>query len=66
MSKRFVFFSLLLLAVVFSSCSVFRKKTRHGCPTSGAAIGAERILEGEKGVLKKSQRSKFKVKNTIY
>jgi hypothetical protein len=51
--------------LLFSSCSILKKKSIYGCPTGGAAIGAERILAGEKGALKKSQQSKFKVKNTI-
>jgi hypothetical protein len=38
---------LLFLFIAFSySCSVFRPK--YGCPANGKAVGAERILSGEK------------------
>lgn len=44
---------LLLLTAVFimgSSCSVWRKifPQKQGCPANGKAVGAERILSGEK------------------
>jgi hypothetical protein len=34
------------LVFIFSSCSVFAPK--YGCPGSGKAVGAERLLSGEK------------------
>lgn len=53
----------ILLFVAFvslmSSCSIFRRGPKTGCPTSGAAIGAERLMEDTK-LLKKSMKSKFK------
>jgi hypothetical protein len=58
-------FYFIGILIVLSSCSIFKKNNMYGCPSGGAAIGAERILAGEKGALKKSQQSKFKVKNTI-
>ena len=44
---------LLLLAVIFTglpSCGVFHNMfgPKYGCPSDGKAIGAERILSGEK------------------
>ena len=34
------------LAFTFSSCMLFAPK--YGCPGSGKAVGAERLLSGEK------------------
>ena len=49
------------LLIFIASCSIFRRETGYGCPSGGANIGAERLLN-EKGALKKSQRSKFRGK----
>ena len=56
---------LFLVAFSLTSCGIFRRNNPYGCPTGGANVGAERILAGEKGAIKKSRESKFKVKNTI-
>ncbi len=34
------------LVLTLASCSVFKPK--YGCPANGKAVGAERILSGEK------------------
>ena len=65
MSGKKRIFYIMGMALLLNSCSIFKKNNMYGCPSGGAAIGAERILAGEKGALKKSQQSKFKVKNTI-
>ena len=62
--SNYIWILLCFLVVLMSSCSIFRKNSGYGCPRGGAAIGAERILT-EKGALKKSQKTKFRVKNTI-
>ena len=36
----------LFVTILGSSCSVFQKG--DGCPANGKAVGAERILSGEK------------------
>jgi len=41
-----------------SSCSVFRKKVKYGCPTDGKNIGAERILSGDKEAIKAAKKAK--------
>ncbi len=54
---------LLLLTIVassLSSCFIFQKKEKVGCPTSGAAIGAERIASGDAKAIRASNRSKYK------
>ncbi len=49
----------VVLISLLSSCSIFKRSRKVGCPTSGAAIGAERLLDDPK-LLKKSMKSKFK------
>jgi len=49
---------LLLVGSVFSSCSLFQKK--YGCPTSGAAVGAERLESGDRKAIRAAQKSKFR------
>lgn len=48
--KTLKYFSFLMFAALFimgaSSCKVFAPKS--GCPANGKAVGAERILSGEK------------------
>ena len=48
----------LSLIILFSSCSIFRRNSGIGCPT-GKAIGAEKLLEGDK----KAQKGKKSSKN---
>jgi len=51
---------LSCLAIVFSSCSLF-KKSKYGCPTNGKNIGAERLLSGDPAATRAaSKASKFK------
>jgi hypothetical protein len=46
---------------MFSSCSIFRRHEKYGCPTNGKNIGAERILSGDKAAIKASKKAgKFK------
>jgi hypothetical protein len=41
----------------FSSCSIFRRQQKYGCPTNGKNIGAERILSGDKAAIKASKKA---------
>ncbi|MEO5908476.1 MAG: hypothetical protein ABI148_03225 [Ginsengibacter sp.] len=46
---------------MFSSCSIFKRQQKYGCPTNGKNIGAERILSGDKAAIKASKKAgKFK------
>jgi len=47
------------------SCSIFRGP-KYGCPTSGAAVGAERIISGDPKALKAIKKSKYKGERKIY
>jgi hypothetical protein len=40
--------ALLSILVIFSSCSLFQKGDKYGCPTNGRNVGAERLLSGKK------------------
>ena len=51
---------------LLSSCSIFHRAPKYGCPTSGAAIGAERIISGDPKALKAIKRSKYKGERKIY
>ena len=48
----------LMCVLIVSGCSVFRKKTKYGCPTDGKNIGAERILSGDKDAIKAAKKAK--------
>lgn len=54
----------ILLAVtvmaVLSSCFIFRKKEKYGCPTDGRNVGAEKIASGDPKAIKASNKAKFK------
>jgi hypothetical protein len=58
---------LLCLCVIglLSSCSILRPR-KTGCPTSGAAIGAERLASGDPKAIRASNKSKFKGKRKVY
>lgn len=54
----------IILAVtvisVLSSCFIFRKKEKYGCPTNGRNVGAEKIASGDPKAVKASNKAKFK------
>jgi hypothetical protein len=54
-----VVFSLLML---FSSCkvwnSVFKGKSKYGCPSNGKNVGAEKILSGDPDAAKSVKKAK--------
>ncbi len=54
----------LLLGVtvitLLTSCFIFRKKEKYGCPASGAAQGAEKLASGDPKATKMSSKSKYK------
>ncbi|MBS1620109.1 MAG: hypothetical protein JST10_16900 [Bacteroidetes bacterium] len=59
--KNLRFFLVLIsLLMLVSSCrlwsSVFRPK--YGCPTNGKNVGAERILSGDPGATRASEKAK--------
>jgi hypothetical protein len=57
MKKLILPLAVLILA---SSCSIFQKKDKYGCPTSGSAIGAEKLASGDPKALKAAKKSKYR------
>ena len=47
-------------AFVLSSCSIFRKNTKYGCPTNGRNVGAEKLASGDPAAVKASRKAKWK------
>ena len=45
-----------------SSCFIFKKKEKYGCPTNGRNVGAEKIASGDEKAIKASNKAKFKGK----
>jgi hypothetical protein len=43
-----------------SSCSVFRKSEKYGCPGNGRNVGAEKLASGDPKALKESSKAKYK------
>ncbi len=43
-----------------SSCAIFRKKEKYGCPVSGSAVGAEKLASGDPKASKAASKSKYK------
>lgn len=50
----------LAVLILVSSCSIFRKKEKYGCPTSGAAVGAEKLASGDPKASRAAKKSKYK------
>ncbi len=51
----------IIFCWMFSSCSIFRKQEKYGCPTNGKNVGAEKILSGDKAAIKAAKKAgKFK------
>jgi hypothetical protein len=45
---------VVLLLSFMTSCNVFKRTPKEGCPTNGKNVGAEKLLSGEK--VKKAKR----------
>jgi uncharacterized lipoprotein YehR (DUF1307 family) len=45
---------------MLSSCSVFRKSEKYGCPSNGRNVGAEKIAAGDEKAVKASNKAKYK------
>ncbi len=51
---------IVICACLLSSCSIFRKNTKYGCPTDGRNVGAEKILSGDAKSIRASNKAKYK------
>lgn len=45
---------VVILLSFMTSCNVFKRTPKEGCPTNGKNVGAEKLLSGEK--VKKAKR----------
>ena len=54
-----IFLAVTVISVL-SSCFIFRKKEKYGCPTNGRNVGAEKIASGDPKAIKASNKAKFK------
>ena len=45
---------------LLSSCFIFKKKEKYGCPTNGRNVGAEKIASGDAKAIKASNKAKFR------
>lgn len=45
---------------LFSSCSLFKKGDKYGCPSNGRNVGAEKLAAGDEKALKASSKAKYK------
>ena len=58
----------IMIAIIalysFSSCSIFHKE-QYGCPKSSAAVGAEKLVSGDKKAEKLAGKHKFYVQTGI-
>lgn len=50
----------LFALTMLSSCFIFKKKEKYGCPTNGRNIGAEKIAAGDEKAIKASNKAKYK------
>jgi len=53
-------FLLAIIAASMSSCFIFKKKEKYGCPTNGRNVGAEKIASGDAKAIKASNKAKFR------
>ncbi|MFT3979883.1 MAG: hypothetical protein QM687_05390 [Ferruginibacter sp.] len=56
--KRILLF--IFVAGTMSSCFIFKKKEKYGCPTNGRNVGAEKIAAGDEKAIRASNKAKFK------
>jgi hypothetical protein len=56
--KKFIV-GLICLAFL-SSCFIFRKKEKYGCPSDGRNVGAEKIAAGDEKAIRQANKAKYK------
>lgn len=54
-----ILFSLFVISFL-SSCFIFKKKEKYGCPSNGRNVGAEKIASGDEKAIRASNKAKFK------
>ncbi len=43
-----------------SSCFIFRKKEKYGCPSDGRNVGAEKIASGDEKAIRQASKAKYR------
>jgi hypothetical protein len=62
MKKITAFLSIIIL---LTSCSLFNKSSKNGCPSNGRNVGAEKLAAGDpKAIKSASKAGKFKYDDT--
>ena len=54
-----IFLAVTVLTVL-SSCFIFKKKEKYGCPSDGRNVGAEKIASGDPKAVKAANKAKFR------
>jgi hypothetical protein len=58
MKKTFI---ITIFAFAFTSCGIFNRSSKTGCPSNGKNVGAEKLLSGDAKAIKQANKaSKFK------
>lgn len=55
---RKIFFGIICVLIMGSSCSLFKGGQKYGCPTNGKNIGAERLASGDPAAVKAAKKAK--------
>lgn len=55
-----ILLALTTICFLMSSCFIFKKKDKYGCPTDGRNIGAEKIASGDEKTIKASNKAKYR------
>ncbi len=59
MKKVLLFVIPVVVGVtMLSSCSLFRKSEKYGCPTNGKNVGAEKLVSGDPAAIKAARKAK--------
>jgi len=53
-------FAITIGMYLLSSCAVFKKTEKYGCPSNGRNIGAEKLAAGDEKAMKANSKSKYK------
>jgi hypothetical protein len=55
-----ILLALITVCFLMSSCFIFKKKDKYGCPSDGRNIGAEKIASGDEKAIKASNKAKYR------
>ena len=60
MRKTFTAIAVTAYLLSISSCFIFQKKEKFGCPGNGSNIGAEKLAAGDDKALRTSSKANYK------